>query len=274
MSDEGVRRLGARLGNLARRVLGRRDRQAMRNLVYVYPRRDPAELRRILDECWRHFGREALVSIRTQNLDPGRLLERVEVENAHLVDEALARGNGLILLGAHWGSWEVMSVVPHMRVVARPLDNELLERDVQRLRAKMGAEIIDRRRAARALVRGIARNGVVGMIPDQAVQPREGILVPFLGRPAWTTPAPAKLALRANATIVFTFCIPDGLGYRLVFQDPIRTDQLSEEERDPAVLTRRINDVFARRIDERPELWLWMHDRWKGTGESKASNVV
>ena len=277
MSDEAMLRLGTRLGNLARRVLRRRDSQAMRNLRLVYPGRPETELRSIVDECWRHFGREAVSSIRMQSLDPAEIVRRVDVEGAHLVDEGLARGRGVILLGAHFGSWEVaglatMTVVPRISYVARPLDNELLERDVQQLREKMGAQIIDRRRAARALVRGMAGNGVVGMIPDQAVQPREGILVPFLGRPAWTTPAPAKLALRANATIVFAFCIPVGPRYRLVFEEPIRTDLLEGEERDPAVLTRRVNDVFARRIHERPELWLWMHDRWKATGESEASN--
>lgn len=278
MPDVAVHLWGTRLGSLMRRVLRGRDRLAMRNLRYVYPDRDRDELRSILDECWRHFGREALVSIRMQNLERAALEGRVDIVNAHLVDEALERGHGVILLSAHWGSWEVaalaaMTVVPRMRAVARALDNELLERDLQRLREKMGAEIIDRRRAARALLRGIADNGVVAMIPDQAVQAREGILVPFLGHPAWTTPAPAKLALRAGAAIVFAFCIPDGLRYRLEFQETIRTDLLTDKERDPVALTRRINEVFAQRIDARPELWLWMHDRWKGTGESESPHV-
>ena len=41
---------------------------------------------------------------------------------------------------------------------------------------------------------------------------------------------------------------------------------------DPVALTQRINDVIARLIVARPELWLWMHDRWKGTGESERVN--
>jgi KDO2-lipid IV(A) lauroyltransferase len=118
-------------------------------------------------------------------------------------------------------------------------------------------------------MQGLAENAVIVLLPDQAVLPREGVAVPFLGRPAWTTPAPAKMALRHAATIVFAFCIPDGLGHRLEFEEPIRVDELSESERDPLALTTRINDVISRRIAARPELWLWMHDRWKGiaTGE-------
>ena len=97
----------------------------------------------------------------------------------------------------------------------------------------------------------------------------ELVLGPFVGRPAWTTPAPARLALHHGTPIVFAFCIPDGTGHRLEFEGPIRADLLSEEERDPVALTQRINDVITKRIVARPELWLWMHDRWKGTGESE-----
>lgn len=272
MSEEAIARWGTRLGNLARRVLARRDRLAMRNLRIAFPERDDASLRRTLDECWRHFGREVLTYLQMQNLSLEEVVERCPFVNAHILEEAIARGKGTVLISAHWGGWEVaglaiMALVRNIRTVARPLDNELLERDLQKLRAKTGAEVVDRRKAARVLMRGLSENAVIVLLPDQAVQPREGILVPFLGRPGWTTPAPAKMALRAGATIVFTFCTPDGLRHRLEFEEPIRVDELQAGENDPVELTRRINDVISRRIRERPELWLWMHDRWKGTGE-------
>ena len=142
-----------------------------------------------------------------------------------------------------------------------------LRADPDRIRARTGAEVVDRRKAARVLLKGLAENAVVVLLPDQAVLPREGVLAPFLGHPAWTTPAPAKMALRAGATIVFAFCIPDGLRHRVEFLEPIRADLLTEAERDPVELTKRINDVISRRIHARPDLWLWMHDRWKGLGE-------
>ena len=34
-------------------------------------------------------------------------------------------------------------------------------------------------------------------------------------------------------------------------------------------LTTRINDVISRQIAARPELWLWMHDRWKGNASGE-----
>jgi KDO2-lipid IV(A) lauroyltransferase len=279
MSEEAVHRWGTRLGALAGLVLRGRHRLALRNLRYVYPGRPERELRRIANDCWRHFGREALISIQMQNLSLEEVAARCPFVNAHVLEEAIARGKGTVLISAHWGGWEVaglalMSMVKNVRTVARPLDNELLERELQQIRERTGAEVVDRRKAARVLLRGLAENAVAVLLPDQAVLPREGVLAPFLGHPAWTTPAPAKMALRAGATIVFGFCIPDGLRHRLEFEEPIRADLLTEAERDPNELTNRINEIISRRVHARPDLWLWMHDRWKGTGEGDVTNGV
>lgn len=278
MSDEGLLRWGTRLGALASKVLRGRDRLAMRNLRRTFPDRDLASLRRTLDECWRHFGREFVLSVRTQSLSREQIAERGELVNVHLVEEAIARGKGTIVISAHWGTWEaggltIMSAVDNVLTVARPLDNELLERDLQKLRARTGAQVVDRRRAARVLMRGLAENAVVVLLPDQAVLPREGVLVPFLGRPAWTTITPARMALRADATIVFGFCIPDGLRHRVEFVSSVDASEFAQEKNGAEMLTRHMNDVISRRIADRPELWLWMHDRWKGTGEGQHHGV-
>jgi tetraacyldisaccharide 4'-kinase len=278
MGEKSLRRWGTRLGALASRVLRRRDRLAMRNLRATFPERDTASLRRTLDECWRHFGREMLLYLHLQDRSLAELAERCPFVNIHLLEDAVARGKGTILISAHWGGWEIgglamMSIVKNVRTVTRPLDNELLERDLQKLRARTGAEVVDRRRAARALMRGLSENAVLLLLGDQAVIPSEGILVPFLGRPAWTTPAPAKMAIRADSTIVFGFCIPDGLRHRVEFVESIRAGQFAENENGAEMLTRHMNDVISRRIADRPELWLWMHDRWKGTEEGQRNGV-
>ena len=270
-SDETAARWGTRLGTLAGKVVRGRSRLAMRNLRASFPGKSEAELRAILDESWRHFGRETLAFVRAQTLSLDEIAERCPFVHSELLEEARARGKGVLLLSGHFGGWEigglaVMALVDNTLTVTRPLDNEFLERDLTTARSRTGAAVVDRRKAARTLLKGLAQNAVVILLVDQAVQPREGVLVPFLGRDAWTTDAPAKMALRNGSTIVFAFCIPDGTRHRLEFEEAIRTEELSDAERDPVALTRRINDVLSRRIASRPELWLWMHDRWKGTG--------
>ena len=276
-SEETLRRWGTRIGNLARQILRSRDRLGMRNLAETFPEKSEAERRHILDECWRHFGREALATIRMQHLPIEEIPSHCPFINVQYAEDAIARGRGLMFLSAHYGAWEIgglalLALVKNVHTVARPLDNELLERDLAQIRARTGAEVVDRKNAARSLLKALSRKGVVVLLPDQAVQPREGILVPFLGRPAWTTDAPAKMALRHESEIVFGFCIPVATGYRLEFEEPIRIDQLDDDEKNAEALTTRINDVISRRIADRPELWLWMHDRWKGNASGETED--
>lgn len=271
LSKNGVLRWGDRLGDLARRILRSRDRLAIRNLHETFPEKSERELRATLNTCWRHFGREALFSIRMQHMPLEEIAEQCAFVNPEILEEAIARGKGVILISAHYGGWEVaglalLSLVKNVRTITRPLDNEYLERDLARIRSRTGAAVLDRKRAAREMLQALSENAVIVLLPDQAVLPREGVLVPFLGRPAWTTPVPAKMAVRRGSTIVFAFCIPHGSEHQLEFGNPILVDQMTEAERDPAALTKEINDVISNRIAARPELWLWMHDRWKGTG--------
>ncbi len=276
-SEPALRRWGAHIGNLARRILRSRDRLALRNLAMIFPEKSDAERRRIIDDCWRHFGYEALATIRWQHVPLEEIPSHCHFVNLEVLEASIARGRGVVVISAHFGSWEigglaVMAYVKDVSTVARPLDNELLERDLVRIRARTGVEVVDRQRAARPLLKALQRKGVIILLADQAVQPREGILVPFLGRPAWTTDAPAKMALRQESDIVIGFCIPDETGHRLDFEEPIRIDQLSDDGKNAEALTLRINEVISRRIAARPDLWLWMHDRWKGNAPGEIEN--
>src|SRR4051794_15823445 len=134
-SNESLRRWGTRLGNLARMVLRGRDRLAMRNLAATFPEKSEAERRRIADECWRHFGREALATIQMQHVPIEEIPSRCPFINVEFVEDAMARGRGLLFLSAHYGAWEIgglalMALVKNVHTVARPLDNELIERDL------------------------------------------------------------------------------------------------------------------------------------------------
>src|SRR3982750_2117574 len=89
-SEATLRRWGTRLGTLARHILRGRDRLAMRNLAETFPEKSEAERRRIIDECWRHFGREALETIRMQHVSSEEILSYCTLVDAHLITDAMA----------------------------------------------------------------------------------------------------------------------------------------------------------------------------------------
>ncbi|HUO84711.1 MAG TPA: lysophospholipid acyltransferase family protein [Thermoanaerobaculia bacterium] len=271
-----VRRWGEALGSFLFRLVGRRTRLAVRNFRLAFPDRSEEEARRVVRDCWRHFLGETLVYLRTLDQTPEELLARAELRGRERVEEWIRRGRGIIVYTPHFGSWEAAAAMLstfdiRFSVVARPLDNRLLHEELYRGRSRAGIEIVPRRAAGRAMMRALSEGQGVVVLPDQAVKPREGILVPFLGRLAWTTPAPARLALRFNAPLIGVFCIPTGdETLRIELADPIFPDELPPEQRNLESITRLINDRISERIRAHPHLWLWMHDRWKGVDAAEA----
>src|SRR5260370_19418893 len=112
----------------------------MRNLQTTFPDRPANELREILDDCWSHFGREALIYIRMQTMSLEEIAARCPFADAAILEEASARGKGVVLISAHFGGWEVgglalTALVENVRIVTRPLDNEYLEAEMALTRA-------------------------------------------------------------------------------------------------------------------------------------------
>jgi KDO2-lipid IV(A) lauroyltransferase len=110
------------------------------------------------------------------------------------------------------------------------------------------------------MFRLLERGGRLGLLIDQRVRAAEAIEVPFFGRPALTSPIVARLSRRTGAPVVPVFGeeLPGGR-YRVEALPPIAP--LPGE--DDVALTRRYLATLEERVRARPELWLWLHDRWK-----------
>src|SRR5690242_19749926 len=74
--EERVGRWGTRIGALSGKILRGRDRLAMRNIAGAIPEMPESERRRVIDECWRHFGRELMEFIRLQSASLEEIAER------------------------------------------------------------------------------------------------------------------------------------------------------------------------------------------------------
>ncbi len=269
LSEARLDRWSDRVARLAARVLASRTRVAMRNLRATFPGRTERELRGIAADCWRHYARSILDYFRLVDQAPGALASRIRFEGpSDAFFESIDKGPVLVLF-AHFGNWEMAVdlgalIDRPITAVARRLDNPLIDRDLLRSRARGGIAFVDRRSAAREIVRALHRGETVAMVVDQAVKPREGILSPFLGRPAWTTDAPARLAIRFGVPIWCLHAVADRDGLEVSIDPPLLPLPGAAGDEAVAALTAEINERFSRRILDQPELWLWMHDRWKG----------
>ena len=261
------RALGGALGAAAGVFDRRRRRTAFENLARALPER-AAEHRAIVASCFRHFGAsfcDALSSLRFPADAVRARVERVGFENFAAAAEG---GHGTIVLGSHFGNWEIVPAaialdVGPMSAVGRPADNPHFERIVKRLRTRFGNAALDKRGSVREMFRLLERGGRLGLLIDQRVRAEEAIEVPFFGHPAWTSAIVARLSRRTGAAVVPVFGEELAGGrYRVEALAPIRPlpDEAGE---DDVALTRRYLETLEERVRARPELWLWLHRRWK-----------
>lgn len=269
LTIEEAGRAGRRLGAAAAPVLASRARLARTNLERAFPERDPRERDDLLRAVFEHFGGLFFELVRAAEEPLEDLLARVEVRNLDTARRAFGSGRGVLFVTPHLGNWEYAAVVAAalgcpMTVIARPLDNPLLEPLLAAFRTRSGNAVLPKADAGREILRTLRRGGAIGILPDQHARPPDAVAVPFFGRPASTTTAVARLADRTEALVLTACCVRAAEGrWLLTFDDPLDPRALAPVEREPAALTTRINLALERQIRAFPSQWLWLHNRWR-----------
>jgi Kdo2-lipid IVA lauroyltransferase/acyltransferase len=264
----GVRAFGAMLGRLMYHVDGFHRRLAMTNIGLALPSKSVEERRAIVRRVFAHFGSVLFELIRVGTLSDEQILASIEIEGDERVRQAHAKGHGVLLFTGHFGYWEMgafalaMHVQP-IAVMARPLDNPYLHDMLERIRTRSGNSVIYRQGAIRKVLQALAANRGVAILIDQHLHTPDAVNVDFFSRPAATTNALAALALRTGAPVIPAFILPLPKGrYRVIFEhavEPPATDS-PDAVRE---FTQRCTDVLEMYIRRHPDLWLWMHRRWR-----------
>jgi KDO2-lipid IV(A) lauroyltransferase len=247
---------------------GTHRRVASENLAAAFPRRPSAERRAIVRAAFAHFGCLLFEFLKFSTLSPEQILDRVDFDGEERVRLAYGQGKGVLFITGHFGFWELHALAHPLRfepigVLARTLDNARLNMLLEEIRQCTGNVVIYRQGSIRKVMRMLADKHGVAILIDQHIFGADAVQVDFFERPAATTSAVAALALRTGAPIIPVFALPSGKGrYRLIYEHPVEPPAADSED---AVreFTQRCTDVLEMYVRRHPELWLWMHRRWR-----------
>jgi KDO2-lipid IV(A) lauroyltransferase len=263
-----VRGCGALAGLLLYLVDRKHRRVALTNLSQSFPSRTPRELHRVARQMFRHFGRLLFEMLKFSTLSAEAMLRRVEFEGEDRARLAYAQGRGVLFFTGHFGFWELHAIVHGLQVqpigvLARALDNPHLNTLLEEVRGRTGNTVIYRQGAVRRILKTLAAGQGVAMLIDQHMHSADAIWVDFFERPAATTSTLAALALRTGAPVVPVFALPIGRGrYRMIYEHAVEPPSADAPDAIQE-FTQRCTDVLEMYVRRRPELWLWMHRRWR-----------
>ena len=228
---------------------------------------------------YRHFFHFASVVHDRLFLSTGQLARfDIRIEGETHVRSALATGRGLILLGAHFGSFEVLRAGLAAREALPPLNvlmyvdnaansNRIFDNARDNARSQ-GVNIIPLGRPD-SLMRAmecLQRGEMLGILGDRTLGQDRIVYVPFMGAPAVFPQAPWLLASFSQAPVVLFFgAYQGGNRYTIRFETFADSIDLPRGQRSEhcAILARRYAQRLETQCRHSPYNWFNFYAFWQ-----------
>jgi len=211
------------------------------------------------------------------------VMDNITVEGRENLDNALAKGKGVIAVSAHLGNYPFIGTKLskegyHFLMVVRDLETAVGSAVYRRGRGFIDLPSITtmpERQFYKESLRALKENGIIGLISDENKR-HGGIFVDFFGHQASTAPGPAALAVRTGASVVPIFIIrnPDNT-QKVVIEKEIIWEQTGDTSQDMKTITEQFTQVIENYVRVNLEQWLWTNWRWRTQpwGQSKAAKI-
>lgn len=257
-------RLGEGLGWLFGRLAPGRRRIARINLSACFPDLADAEIERRADAHFRALGAGIFEACLAWWASDARLRRHGEVVGLEHLERARADGTGVLLLTGHFTTLELgarylLVAGTPFHAMYRPIKNPLFDYLMHRWRSNIAKLPALPRDELRPLVRALREGRAVWYGPDQTLDRREGVFVPFFGVPVLMVTATSRIAQLGRARVVPYFPQRVGTRYRITILPALEDFPSGDDDADAARVIRAIEDG----VRQAPEQYFWVHRRFK-----------
>jgi KDO2-lipid IV(A) lauroyltransferase len=253
------------------RLFPSRRHAALANLAVMLPRSSRRDRLRIVRRMMQAYGRMMFEFFRLPHMTRDELLRGVEVVGREHLEQAVARGRGVIITCCHVGNWELAAVVlAHwgytLHAVAGVQLNRWLTPAVRETKTELAIHTVAPEDGFRKLLRALEHNDLVALMVDGDVF-SHGVTVEFFGREMRFPAGPGVLAQRAGALIVCGYCERVAPGrFRIVMEpalDPARFETT-------AALNAAVAATTERHIREHMDQWCIFRPLWETAPAAEA----
>lgn len=241
-----------------------------KNLTECFPEKDLREIRDIEKKSYRFFSDNIVESFKMSSMSPEEMGRRMRFTNVEEVNSVLRSGRSVALYLGHYGNWEWISSMPlHLEKSAvaaqiyHKLRNKAMDRIMLEHRGSHGAVNVDMYRTARYITELSAdkRTSIIGFIADQSPKKREvRHFLQFLHHRTPVLTGTEKITKHYGFDPWFVRIRKVGKGYYEAEFVHMHDDPKSVPDFE---LTRIYYEMLEQVIREKPEMYLWTHNRFK-----------
>lgn len=250
-------------------VLSKYRRIAIRNLKDAFGKeKTEGEIRAIARRVFVNLCKNAVELVNFPKINKANLDRFVRIVNINILNSALARGKGAIIITGHFGNWELLALSIRLKgyegaVIGRRIYFDKYDKFLNGFRRVHDVDIVYRGESPKKVLRLLKDNKVVGILADQDVDSVDGVFVNFFRVPAYTPSGPVLLAKASGAALIPAFIVRKNGRHTLVIEKPIELADTGNKEADIVENTKRWSNIVESYIRRYPEQWVWMHRRWK-----------
>ncbi len=265
-------RLGQFLGVLTYYFARSRRHVCEVNLLLCFPELSQKEHRDLVKKTFLSNGIGLIEVAISWYRDPEDYRSRTTITGLENLQAAVARGNGVLLLCAHFSTLEfggfLFNLVEEMDITYRPNKNPLFQAAMFNGRIRHFRHVYDRK-DVRGAIRSLKAGRILWYAPDQDYGAKHSVFVPFFGNQAATITATARFAKVSNSAVLFYshYRNADNSGYHLDFSPTLQGFPSGDEEAD-AITT---NTLVEKAIRRQPDQYLWLHKRFKTQAEGRSA---
>jgi len=256
---------------LAYRFAGKQKRIALESLSFAFGKeKSAAELQKIIKDCFTFMAKSA-VELMFLFDKPDLLKKRVALAGKENLDNALAKGCGVVLVSAHFGNFPLL--LGRLAVegytaggIMKPMHDKRVEAIFLEKRKKFGVKTIysqPRNACVNETIQALRNNELIFIPIDQNFG-TGGVFVNFFGRKAATAAGPVIFAQRTGAALLPCFIIRNSDDtHKIIFEPAVKLQEGKDSQDTVLVNVQKLTDVIELYIRKYPAEWGWIHRRWK-----------
>jgi KDO2-lipid IV(A) lauroyltransferase len=251
------------------RIIPIRKKVVIENLKMAFPEKSESEILKLTKANYLSFAItfSELLILKTTKIE--ELKAKCTSSNGNEIVEEFKKGNGILLVSAHFGNWEFGALWLNLfwgigiSVLAKKQRNLLLSNWLTSMRNRFGNKEIYTGESFLKIIRALKNKEIVGIVGDQRGR-KDSIRIKFFGRETAVFTGAGGIAAKMNIPMFFGFAKRDEFGnYQTTFYKITCDKQDLSDEEKTKILTQKYFTKLEEVIRENPEQWFWMHNIWK-----------
>lgn len=240
------------------------------NVQLCFPTLTPEEQTDLIKKNFASLGLGLIEAAMAWWLPDKKLKHLFRVNGLEYLDQAFARGKGIILVGPHFTSLEMIARLLGMHysfsVMYRPHKKSLIAYIQERFRKRYGIHFIPRNRM-RELLRTLTQNKTVWYAYDVDGGKNNSVFAPFFNTSTASLTTVSRIVELTDTTVIpISFYRDSGrFHYEINLAPPLENFPSGDLVEDAT----RLNALLETFIRHKPEQYLWQYKRFKTRPEGE-----